>query len=222
MKKLLKKICFVLFILSFFVFFFSIGKSGVRAQVENCTLGTLGDVCDLGNGEEGVCEGVKNIYGGYSSFYCQGPEEEGLVEQCTEETLNEPCNLGGGEEGVCEGVKNIYGGYSSFYCQGPEEEETSDEEEEDKIETPPPPTLGGDGNGPSIAGIVDTLLDYLFPIAGVIALIFIIMGGYMWIISAGDPSKVKQAQGTLTWAIIGLVVVMVIFSVLRILINFLS
>lgn len=85
-----------------------------------------------------------------------------------------------------------------------------------------PPTFGGGGGGPSLGGIVDTLLGYLFPIAGIIALVFIIQGGYMWIISGGDPSKVKQAQGTLTWAILGLVIVMVIFGVIRVLIDFLS
>jgi hypothetical protein len=44
----------------------------------------------------------------------------------------------------------------------------------------------------------------------------------MWIVSGGDPSRVKQAQGTLTWAILGLVIVLVIFGILRIVINFLS
>lgn len=92
-------------------------------------------------------------------------------------------------------------------------------------DAPPPrlaPEPGEGGVGPSIASITDKVLEYLFPIAGIIALIFIIQGGYMWIISGGDPSKVKQAQGTLTWAILGLVITAVIFSVLRILIDFLS
>ena len=74
----------------------------------------------------------------------------------------------------------------------------------------------------SIQPIVDKVLGYLFPIASLIALVFIVMGGYMWIISGGDPAKVKQAQGTLTWAIFGLVIVLVIFGILRIVINFLS
>lgn len=76
--------------------------------------------------------------------------------------------------------------------------------------------------GGMLSNIVNNILGYIFPIAGLIALIFVIQGGYMWIISAGDPNKVKQAQGTLTWAIIGLVVVMVIFAVIRVLLNFLS
>lgn len=81
----------------------------------------------------------------------------------------------------------------------------------------PPPTLEG-----NISPIVKKLLDYLFPIAGLIAVIFIIQGGYMWIISAGDPARVKQAQGTLTWAVIGLLMIMIIFAVLQVLLKFMS
>ena len=87
-----------------------------------------------------------------------------------------------------------------------------------------PPKIGGGGSpgDPSIPSIVDSILGYLFPLAGLIAVIFIIQGGYMWIISAGDPSKVKQAQGTLTWAVIGLIVILVIFSVLQAILKFMS
>jgi type IV secretory pathway VirB2 component (pilin) len=52
---------------------------------------------------------------------------------------------------------------------------------------------------------VDKVLDYIFPIGVFLAVIFIVIGGYMWMSSAGNPEKVKQAQGTLTWAIIGLI-----------------
>ena len=61
-----------------------------------------------------------------------------------------------------------------------------------------------------IASILDGVMDIVFPVAGVVCLVFIIIGGYMWIASAGDPAKVKQAQGTLTWAIIGLVFVLIV------------
>lgn len=75
---------------------------------------------------------------------------------------------------------------------------------------------------PEIIPILEKVLDYLFPIAGLICLIFIIMGGYMWLISAGDPAKVKQAQGTLTWAILGLVFVLLTVAILEVVINFVS
>ncbi len=82
-----------------------------------------------------------------------------------------------------------------------------------------PPTISGSGG---ISNLVDKVLGYLFPIAGLICIAFIIQGGYMWMISAGDPARVKQAQGTLTWAILGFIFVMVILLLLQLLVRFVS
>lgn len=79
-----------------------------------------------------------------------------------------------------------------------------------------PPSFA-DGN---LEELVNNILGYLFPIAGIICLIFIVQGGYMWIISAGDPDRIKQAQGTLTWAVLGLIFVMLIYALLEILLRF--
>ena len=52
---------------------------------------------------------------------------------------------------------------------------------------------------------VDNLSKLLFPVGVFLSMIMLIWGGYMWIMSTGDPQKLKQAQGVLTWAILGLV-----------------
>lgn len=56
-----------------------------------------------------------------------------------------------------------------------------------------------------IVGFIHKITGFITPVASILAVAFIIYGGYMWIISGGDPEKLKKAQGTLTWAIIGLV-----------------
>lgn len=67
-----------------------------------------------------------------------------------------------------------------------------------------PPEL----NGAMIEKFLDDVVyRYIFPIAGLISFGFIVKGGYMWMMSSGDPDKVKEAQGTLTWSVIGLVFV---------------
>lgn len=73
-----------------------------------------------------------------------------------------------------------------------------------------------------VTGVLDTVTKYIFPVAGLICVIFIVYGGYMWMMSAGDPARVKQAQGTLTWAIIGLVFLLIVFMLLRALVTFVS
>ncbi len=81
-----------------------------------------------------------------------------------------------------------------------------------------PPRLD---NG-TIQGMVDRILSYLFPIAGLISVIFVIIGGYMWMTSGGDPARVKQAQGTLTWALLGLGFVLLSVAILEVVTKFIS
>jgi hypothetical protein len=47
------------------------------------------------------------------------------------------------------------------------------------------------------------------------AVAMVIYGGYVWMGSAGDPDRVKSAQGILTWAILGLVFFLIISLVFR-------
>jgi hypothetical protein len=67
---------------------------------------------------------------------------------------------------------------------------------------------------------IDKIMGYIFPFAALIAVAMIIYGGYMWIISGGDPSKKQIAQGTLTWAALGLVFLFLIRALLTVLVNF--
>jgi len=71
-------------------------------------------------------------------------------------------------------------------------------------------------------GVLDNVLKYVFPLAGLICVIFIIVGGYMWISAAGDPSRVKAAQSTLSWAIICFVVVLLAVAVIEVITKFVS
>jgi type IV secretory pathway VirB2 component (pilin) len=80
-----------------------------------------------------------------------------------------------------------------------------------------PPTLGA-----GIDTILDKVMTLIFPIAGIVCVVFIIIGGYTWIASAGDPAKVQQAQGTLTWAIIGLVFVLIAALIVSTITKFLA
>lgn len=54
--------------------------------------------------------------------------------------------------------------------------------------------------------------------AGVVALFIIIWGGYKFMTSGGDPKQLDTARKTLTYAIIGLIIVFLSFFI----INFIS
>ena len=50
------------------------------------------------------------------------------------------------------------------------------------------------------------ILQVVFGILGGIAVIMIIIGGFMYSVSAGDAGKVKNAKNTILYAVIGLVI----------------
>jgi len=62
---------------------------------------------------------------------------------------------------------------------------------------------------------IDTVYDALVPFAILLAVLFVVIGGYMWMTSSGEPERVKRAQGTLTWAIIGLIFILIVSLLLN-------
>ncbi len=61
----------------------------------------------------------------------------------------------------------------------------------------------------ALAGILTTV----YTVAGIIAVISIIIGGLVYVLSAGDPSKVKLGKDIIVYAAVGLVVVMMAFLI---------
>lgn len=68
----------------------------------------------------------------------------------------------------------------------------------------PVPTPGDEP--PRLELLIDSLLSIINkigPVVGLFGFCMIIYGGYLWIVSGGDPQKKQRAQATLTWSIIG-------------------
>lgn len=63
--------------------------------------------------------------------------------------------------------------------------------------------------------LASDILLILTGIAGAVAIIFIIIAGIKYITSAGDEKRLASATGTLTYAIIGLVVTVLAFTIIR-------
>jgi uncharacterized membrane protein len=57
-----------------------------------------------------------------------------------------------------------------------------------------------------IVEIINKGLAYAIIIAGLLSVIFIFIGGISFILSGGQEEKIKQAVGTIRYAIIGLVI----------------
>lgn len=87
-------------------------------------------------------------------------------------------------------------------------------------------SVGNPGGSPdwppkldAIAASLSSLLEKVYPFGVLLAVGVLILGGYMWIISGGDPSRKQLAQGTLTWGVIGLVFLFLIRAILTLVVN---
>lgn len=56
-----------------------------------------------------------------------------------------------------------------------------------------------------IGSILDNVFTLILPIGGFISVGMGVYGGYVWMTSGGDSAKIQEAQGTITWAIFGLI-----------------
>lgn len=54
--------------------------------------------------------------------------------------------------------------------------------------------------------MLDTVLNWIFTIFIITAIIFIILAAFQFITGGGEPTKVKEAQKKLIWATVGIIV----------------
>ena len=66
---------------------------------------------------------------------------------------------------------------------------------------------------PSLADIVSFALRFLFIIAGLIALIYLVLGAFAWVTSSGNKENVSKAQEKIQAAIVGLVVMVAVIVI---------
>lgn len=70
-------------------------------------------------------------------------------------------------------------------------------------------------NDNSVESIVATITNTIIYLVGVASIIMLIYGGILYTISAGDSTKTKKAKDTIMYALIGLVVAVLSFALVR-------
>jgi len=66
-----------------------------------------------------------------------------------------------------------------------------------------------------IAGIMIILLYF----AGIVAIVFVIIGGYQYVTSAGNEEQAEKGRKTLINAIIGIIVVVLAYTIINVIVN---
>ena len=64
-----------------------------------------------------------------------------------------------------------------------------------------------DGSKSKVTNVIQTFINILSWVVGVVSVIMIIIGGFKFITSGGDSAKVKSAREAVIYALVGLVIV---------------
>jgi len=72
------------------------------------------------------------------------------------------------------------------------------------------------GEAGKLGNVLSSLLTYVFPIAGLILLVMLILGGFELLTSGGNPDTVKAGQGKVVSALIGFLIVFVAWWLMQI------
>jgi len=68
----------------------------------------------------------------------------------------------------------------------------------------------------NIGSLISTILSFLLPLAGIILLFVLISGGYDFMMSQGNPEKIKAGQAKITTGIIGFILLAVSYLMVRV------
>lgn len=82
----------------------------------------------------------------------------------------------------------------------------------------PPPGIPGTSANPTgfVADLIKKGLSLLIIVSFVAAFVWLILGGLKFITSGGDPKAVEGARSQITWGIIGLVVILCAYAIIRV------
>jgi cytochrome bd-type quinol oxidase subunit 2 len=67
----------------------------------------------------------------------------------------------------------------------------------------------------AISTLITNLTKYAVEFIGIVCIIFLIIGGIQYITSGGNQEGMQKAKATLTWAIIGLILVLSAYAVVN-------
>src|SRR3989344_4955784 len=69
---------------------------------------------------------------------------------------------------------------------------------------------------PNLINVIQALIRFVLIFAFVVAFVMLLIGGIRWIMAGGDEKAVEKARNTITAALIGLVVILVAYALIRI------
>ncbi len=78
------------------------------------------------------------------------------------------------------------------------------------------------GSGTNLYTTITRVIRWFIGFLGIIAVILIIYGGFLWMTSGGDPQKIDKAKTVLKNAVIGLIIIILAFAIVSFILNLLT
>ncbi len=78
-----------------------------------------------------------------------------------------------------------------------------------------PKCYNNDNNSPSVQATIKNVVDLLLWLTGIIAVIVIVIAGFRFVTSNGDPQQVSKARNTIIYAVVGIVVAVMAYAIVN-------
>lgn len=83
-----------------------------------------------------------------------------------------------------------------------------------------PPDISNPLKGNADFGhVITVVINFLLAFAGAIAVLFLIIGGFRYVISSGSPDQVEAAKKTILYAILGLIIIFIAFVIVQVILT---
>ena len=78
-----------------------------------------------------------------------------------------------------------------------------------------PTSMGPDAFDGSLRGAIQTVINFFLFFLGLVAVGFIIYGGFLYVTSQGDDGNTEKAKNIIIYAIIGIIVILVSYALIN-------
>lgn len=75
--------------------------------------------------------------------------------------------------------------------------------------------LTGNTTGIAISTLSGRIIKAILGLVGSVSLLMFVIGGFLWLTSAGNEERVKKGRQTIVWAALGLIIVFSSYAVLK-------
>lgn len=72
---------------------------------------------------------------------------------------------------------------------------------------------------PEFSAVLSFVLKFFFLVAGLVALVYLLLGAFNWITSGGNKENIQKAQEKIQAAIIGLILIFVVLAIVAVVEN---